>query len=502
MLTVSSPPLTHLLRWYPPPPPEPTQMPPPQARPPPTSPVTIQGPRQAQTPLSCRIRDLLGPTNMGEISVIFGELVRMLKDLPPGGCDKAYAVRPPNAAASKSLSFMCDKQHFKDVVRLAELGARSADQAHNPGEVPPDPFVKTVPAGMRSLEAKVDQLALDTAKQLAPSITFADAAAGVKPQASQRAKQRTGAKGKQPTLSPSTTQGSTAHLSPALNRQAQVRRMSTEAGLLASRVLSAINNALQEQASVANHQAPLAVVQGISRNLFTGDIQIHLNSQESLKAILALKSDTWVAVLNPNLGLIRKVYRVIVHGVPTTFKPGSTPHLQSFLRENHGVLDTATRMAWANKHSIKTGKPFSSLIIHLTDPVAANQAIRNRICHKHMLKVTEKSIKRIKQCYTCLDFVHCAKTCSGSIRTCSHCAGLHHYQDCTKRADPIRCVNCTHHILETEFPDNLLATIKDMSESQTNLCRHSAFSNQCPLRQIQVAKNAHMIDYYETLPHE
>lgn len=64
---------------------------------------------------------------MGELSVIFGELVRMLQDLPPGGFDKAYTSRPLSSTGPRPpISSMCDKQHFKDFVRLAELGARMA----------------------------------------------------------------------------------------------------------------------------------------------------------------------------------------------------------------------------------------------------------------------------------------------------------------------------------------------------------------------------------------
>lgn len=67
---------------------------------------------------------------MKEIFNVFGELVRMLKDLPPGGFDKAYAYRPAATAATEPVRFMCDKQNFKDVGRMAEWGARLAKEAH------------------------------------------------------------------------------------------------------------------------------------------------------------------------------------------------------------------------------------------------------------------------------------------------------------------------------------------------------------------------------------
>lgn len=57
--------------------------------PPPLSRIKTR-PKPTQTPSTTRIHDMLGPTDMGELSVIFGELVRMLKELPPGVFDKAY----------------------------------------------------------------------------------------------------------------------------------------------------------------------------------------------------------------------------------------------------------------------------------------------------------------------------------------------------------------------------------------------------------------------------
>lgn len=278
--------------------------------------------------------------------------------------------------------------------------------------------------------------------------------------------------------------------------------MTTEPGVLAARAMSALNSALTEQASVLGTPAAVATVRGITRNTFTGNIQLHLNNQESLRAISALKTDAWVVTVNRGLSLKRKVYPIIVHGIPTTFNPESRAHLHDFIEENHGVLDSTTKVVWANRHSIETGKPFSSLIIHLFDPVAVNMAITNRVCFKHLLKVVEKSTKRVKQCYTCLEFGHFAKTCSEDLRACSHCAGSHHYDACPKMSDPIRCVNCVHHILDTEFHDNPSANIKNLSDSQKLRCTHSAFSNSCPLRKSQVAKNASMSNLYNIPTHD
>lgn len=173
--------------------------------PPPSSGVESQH-KPTQTPSTTRIHDMLGPTDMGELSVIFGELVQMLKELPPGGFDKAYGTQPLATAANKPISFLCDKQSFKDVVRLAELGSRLAEQAHNPEEQAPDQFTETIMAGIKSLGAKVDQLALNTAvltvKQTTPPKSFAQALSTNRHKEEPRSQSVPGVKGKKnpPTL--------------------------------------------------------------------------------------------------------------------------------------------------------------------------------------------------------------------------------------------------------------------------------------------------------------
>lgn len=86
----------------------------------------------------------------------------MLKELLPGGFDKAYGYWPPTAAAANPITFMYNEEHFKNNICLAKLGALLAEQAQNTEEVSPDPFTKAMLAGIIFLETKVHQLPLDT----------------------------------------------------------------------------------------------------------------------------------------------------------------------------------------------------------------------------------------------------------------------------------------------------------------------------------------------------
>lgn len=442
---------------------------------------------------------------MAELSNIFGELVRMLKDLPPGGFDKAYSLKTPSAAASRPVSFMCDKHTFKEVVRLAEMGERLAGQAHKPEAVIRDPFMDTVMAGFKSLEARIAQLSLDTATiaaaQPAPK-SYSEAAASGNRLINPTAKAKTGVKGKKPPSAPTPPKAPRITLSHLSVEKDNYVELESDAGSLASRATAAIKAALREQACINGTLPPPFAIRGITRNNFTGDIQLHLDSMASLEAILSLKSDIWVDDVHPNLGPKRKTYPIIIHGMPTSFNPHNRVHVHDFLEDNHGVLDSSIRLVWANKYSIESGKPFSSLIVHLTDPLAANAAIRNRICFKHMLKVTERSTKRIRQCYKCLDYDHFAKTCTEDFRSCFHCAGAHPFESCPKRAEPLCCVNCAQKFLEASLPGVSTATTSDLTSEQRKSCTHSPFSNSCPLRRTHLAAKDKISDYFEVETNE
>ena len=119
-----------------------------------------------------------------------------------------------------------------------------------------------------------------------------------------------------------------------------------------------------------------------------------------------------------------------------------------------------------------------------------------------MLKVTERSTKRVKQCYQCLDFGHFAKNCVKAFRSCSHCAGAHAFDDCPKRAEPLCCVNCAQKFLEASFPGNETVKTIDLTSEQRKSCTHSPFSNSCPLRRAQVALKATINDLYDVTPNE
>lgn len=255
----------------------------------------------------------------------------------------------------------------------------------------------TMVAGLKSLEAKVDRLLLDTtnlaANQKVKAKTFADAAANAAAsnQTSDLARTNEG-KVKKPTVKPP-SKAQYLTLTQATLSKANFVKLRSDAEDLSSRASSAIRQAVSKGSNPINSTAP---IWRITCNTFTREIQLQLRDQALLKAVLSLPSDAWVNNIYPALQLKHKIYPVIVHGIPTTFDTANPGHTQALINENHGVLDSATRMIWANKFSIQLGKPFSSIIIYLTDPDAADQVICNQFCFRHLLKVTEKSTERAK----------------------------------------------------------------------------------------------------------
>lgn len=221
----------------PPLPSQPSQLPPSASR---------VGPQvhQSQTPSTRRILDMLGPTDMGKLSVVFRELVRMLKDLPPGGFEKAYS-KTPTAKAVKPVRFMCDKQAFKEVVRLAEMGASLAVHAHKPRESLSDPLAETVLAGIKSLEAKVDQLAFDTAilatKQATAPKSYSEATAQPGPKTAPQPKLKPAAKGKKSPAALVQPKAPRLTLSQSSSVRDRYVELTTDASKLASRATAALS---------------------------------------------------------------------------------------------------------------------------------------------------------------------------------------------------------------------------------------------------------------------
>lgn len=52
---------------------------------------------------------MLGEVTTNNLGLILDKIVYLLREMPPGGFDKAY-TQPANMPAPKKVSFMCNKE--------------------------------------------------------------------------------------------------------------------------------------------------------------------------------------------------------------------------------------------------------------------------------------------------------------------------------------------------------------------------------------------------------
>ena len=200
-----------------------------------------------------------------------------------------------------------------------------------------------------------------------------------------------------------------------------------------------INTALATACHLADQ--PVFKVRATSVHQRSAEILIQLNS--AADAAFAVEGESiFLRSVNPGLRLKVKTFPIIVHGIPTSFHITRRPAVAEFQNDNPEALSSLQSLSWANQASIKEGKPFSSLIIHLTNPHKANFAIRNKIAFHSVLKLAEMSTRRILQCYSCRAFGHLAARYTAKSSRCSHCAQHHRVEVCPLSDLPASCANC------------------------------------------------------------
>lgn len=245
-------------------------------------------------------------------------------------------------------------------------------------------------------------------------------------------------------------------------------------------VLSArINKALASACLMADRS--VFKIRATSVNQRSGEITVQLHKAE--EAAFASEGESlWLPSVNPGLKLKVKTFPIIVHGIPTLFDITRKPAVAEFQNDNPEALSSLQSINWANQASIKEGKPFSSIIIHLSNPNEANFAIRNKLAFQSVLKLAEMSTRRVLQCYSCLAFGHLAAKCPAKAGRCSHCAQNHRVEVCPLDDLPALCANCLDAVVAEGQKSDPSFNADSISDDDFVAISHSALSNRCPIR--------------------
>ena len=128
--------------------------------------------------------------------------------------------------------------------------------------------------------------------------------------------------------------------------------------------------------------------------------------------------------------------RLIVHGVPVEL---TKEEIVECIKEQNLPEDSTEVIKMTYLYPAKEKKA-RSCIVEVSPETRTRLLARRRINVRWSVCRVEDYVS-VTQCFRCAGFGHIASACKSNAR-CSHCAGEHIADDCTKK-DPLKCVNCS-----------------------------------------------------------
>ena len=203
-----------------------------------------------------------------------------------------------------------------------------------------------------------------------------------------------------------------------------------------------IDTAISE-AGITRPDGTVVSIHAVSHHA-SKDLIITANSRVDMN--LLRNSPSWLTAFSDKLSIRKAIYPVIVHRISTTLDPSAPEAIAELKADNPGALTSVTRIMWANpKKALTTGsekKNHSSIIMHLTNPIEANNLIQHFCVLRGETHPTEKSRRSLISCHRCTNWGHTAARCSAPT-ACARCAGKHLTVNCNC-TEP-EATKCTDH---------------------------------------------------------
>ena len=141
-----------------------------------------------------------------------------------------------------------------------------------------------------------------------------------------------------------------------------------------------------------------------------------LVASEAMRDTLINSISVWLPKLLGSLTYIPKTYPVLVHGVPTSFdRSCDSSDIHTLLDTSLDIITHPCSLQHAefliHNPSHLRHKAHSSVILHFTDPDAANSCIAHQVSLHGRLLRTVKFIWRPPSCYHCHQLGHFARDC-------------------------------------------------------------------------------------------
>lgn len=194
---------------------------------------------------------------------------------------------------------------------------------------------------------------------------------------------------------------------------------------------------------------------------------------------LRLQSHLWLHNLSTKLEIHSPVHYIVVHGIPTVFKPTDPQHVEMLVAMNPDTLNPApTFIKWVSPNAIHRGVTHFSIRMGFTDAKQARKAVEQKIFYGRYNKKTEFGRKTKPRCMNCLKDGHTSSHCKDKMM-CPYCSEAHTADSCRlKGMMTSNCTACARHKKASEPSIDL----KSLFSTTPKELSHSPLDPTCPTR--------------------